>query len=53
LDFAEGHGNVLLPNAQEAAHPDDNRNSLTIAVQQHVVHIANALVVRAHNRRAN
>jgi len=32
LNLVEGHGDILLTNAQKAAHADDNRHSLTIAV---------------------
>jgi len=33
LDLVEGHGDVLLSNAQEATNANDYRNRLTIAVQ--------------------
>jgi hypothetical protein len=49
----EGNGDVLLANAQKATDADDDRNSLTIAVQQHVIHVTNPLVVRAVDRCAD
>ena len=53
LDLVEGHRDILLANAEEATHTDHNRNSLTIAVQQNVIHIADPLIVRTDDRCAD
>src|SRR4051794_4801298 len=53
LDLVEGHRDILLANAEEATHTDHNRNSLTIAVQQNVIQIADPLIVRTDDRCAD